>query len=256
MKRLLQLPPAIQQSLKEQRLIKVITGLSNFNVKSVEKIAKAAGLGGADLLDVGCDPHLVEVAAKVSSLPICVSAVNPELFPPAVDAGAALIEIGNFDSFYPKGIIFDAEKVLELTQITRKILPNIFLSVTVPHMLPLDQQAQLALNLIKEGADLIQTEGGTSAKPINPGAIGLIEKATPTLASTFTIAKAIKSSEETTPILCASGLSAVTAPLAIAAGASGIGIGSAINKLESELEMVAAVKNIKEAMHSMNRQFA
>ena len=34
---------------------------------------------------------------------------------------------------------------------------------------PLDQQAQLALDLVDAGADLIQSEGGTSAKPLGPG---------------------------------------------------------------------------------------
>ena len=40
------------------------------------------------------------------NLPICVSAVDPELFPAAMAAGAAMLEIGNFDSFYAQGRIF------------------------------------------------------------------------------------------------------------------------------------------------------
>jgi DhnA family fructose-bisphosphate aldolase class Ia len=52
----------------------------------------------------------------------------------------------------------------------------------------------------------------------------------------------------TVPVLCASGLSTVTAPMAIAAGASGIGVGSAINQLDNEVAMVAAVRSIVEAL--------
>ena len=48
--------------------------------------------------------------------------------------------------------------------------------------------------------------------------------------------------------MCASGLSSVTAPLAISAGAAGIGVGSAINKLNDELAMIAVVRSLVEAL--------
>ncbi len=38
--------------------------------------------------------------------------------------------------------------------------------------------------------------------------------------------------------MAASGISYLTAPLALAAGASGVGVGSAINKLNSDIAMV------------------
>ena len=37
-------------------------------------------------------------------------------------------------------------------------------------------QVRLAEMLEQEGADIIQTEGGTSSSPLNPGVHGLIEK--------------------------------------------------------------------------------
>ena len=154
-----------------------------------------------------------------------------------------MVEIGNYDSFYPQGRIFDAEEVLELTRHTRTLLPNVTLSVTVPHTLPLDRQEQLAIDLVAAGADLIQTEGGTSAHPLSPGVQGLIEKASPTLAAAHVISRAVA-----VPVLCASGLSAVTLPLAQAAGAAGVGVGSAINRLSDELAMVAVVRSLREAL--------
>ena len=246
MSRLSSLPTALQAALAERRALKVIAGLNNFDASSVARVARAAAAGAADLIDIACDAALVRLVREVApGLPVCVSAVEPELFVAAVAAGADMVEIGNFDSFYPQGIVFGADAVLELTRRTRALLPQVVLSVTVPHVLPLDQQEQLAADLAVAGADLIQTEGGTSAKPFSAGSLGLIEKAAPTLAAAHGISRAVS-----LPVLCASGLSAVTLPMAIAAGASGVGVGSAVNKLNDELAMVAVVRSLREALGS------
>ena len=180
MSRLSLLPAALRRSLEQRSALKVIAGLMNFEADSVARVARAAGMGGADLIDVACDPALVKLAIEASGgVPVCVSSVEPEQFPAAVAAGAVMVEIGNFDAFYPQGRIFGAEEVLELTRQTRALLPEVVLSVTVPHVLPMDQQQQLAVDLVAAGADLIQTEGGTSAKPFSPGSLGLIEKRLP-----------------------------------------------------------------------------
>ena len=250
MTRLAQLPISLRQRLEQRSALKVIAGLMNFDAASVARVARAAGHGGADLIDVACDPELVALAIRESGVPVCVSAVDPELFPAAVAAGAQMVEIGNFDAFYPQGRIFDAAEVLALTRQTRALLPDVVLSVTVPHVLPMDQQQQLAVDLVAAGADLIQTEGGTSAKPFSPGSLGLIEKAAPTLAAAHSISAALQQAGESAPVLCASGLSAVTLPMAIAAGAAGVGVGSAVNRLNDELAMVAVVRGLREALGS------
>ena len=239
----------LQRVFDQGRALKIITGLNNFDPDRVAATVKAADLGGATFVDIAADPNLVRLARKLTSLPICVSAVEPELFAIAVEAGADLIEIGNFDSFYAQGRRFEAEEVLALTQATRSLLPNITLSVTVPHILELDRQVQLAEALVKAGADIIQTEGGTSSTPTHPGTLGLIEKAAPTLAAAYEISRAIS-----VPVLCASGISSVTAPMAIAAGAAGVGVGSAINQLNSEVAMVAAVRSLVEALSTVSRE--
>ncbi len=250
MTRLKTLPVSLQKSFRNRSLLKVIAGLNNFNPESVFRISKAAGLGGADLLDIACEPKLVELAVKASNIPVCVSSVEPKLFPQAVKAGASIIEIGNFDTFYPDGRFFSADEVLSLAVESRRLLPQVVLSVTVPHILPLDGQAQLALDLADCGVDLIQTEGGTSSHPLSPGTLGLIEKAAPTLAGTLSIFTALKESNHNVPVICASGLSEVTVPMAISVGASGVGIGSAVNKLNSELAMIATVKGLRQALDS------
>ncbi|VEP17571.1 conserved hypothetical protein [Hyella patelloides LEGE 07179] len=235
--------PKLALALAKKNALKVISGLNNFNSDRVCQIVKAAEAGGATFVDIAVEPSLVKDVRRITNLPICVSAVEPELFVTAVEAGADLIEIGNFDSFYAQGIRFEAEEVLALTKQTRSLLPEITLSVTVPHILALDEQVQLAEALVDAGADIIQTEGGTSVKPVNPGVQGLIEKATATLAAAHSISHAVN-----IPVLCASGLSSVTVPMAIAAGASGVGVGSAINQLNDEVAMVAAVRSLTEAL--------
>jgi deoxyribose-phosphate aldolase len=239
--------PSLHQAFAQKQALKVISGLTNFNAEQVAMIVKAAERGGATFVDIAADPSLVKFVKQLIQIPVCVSTVEPEQFVAAVAAGADLIEIGNFDAFYAQGRRFEAAEVLELTRQTRTLLPEITLSVTVPHILELDQQVQLAEELVKAGADLIQTEGGTSSQPTHAGTLGLIEKAAPTLAAAHAISRAVN-----VPVLCASGLSDVTAPMAIAAGAAGIGVGSAINRLNDELAMVAAVRRLVEAMATAN----
>jgi deoxyribose-phosphate aldolase len=233
----------LQAAFASNQVLKVISGLNNFDRDRVAAVVRAAERGGATFVDIAADPDLVRMVRQLTSLPICVSAVEPQLFVACVEAGADLIEIGNFDSFYAQGIRFEADEVLALTQATRALLPEITLSVTVPHILTLDKQVELAQALVAAGADIIQTEGGTSSAPNHAGTLGLIEKAAPTLAAAYEISRAVS-----VPVLCASGLSSVTAPLAISAGAAGIGVGSAINKLDNELAMIAVVRSLLEAL--------
>jgi hypothetical protein len=251
------LPIALQQALGERRALKVIAGLANVDRRSVGRIARAAAAGGADLIDVACEADLVRlVATEAPGLPICVSAVEPARFAAAVEAGATMVEIGNFDVFYPLGRVFGGEEVLALTRRTRELLPHTVLSVTVPHLLPLDGQEQLAVDLAAAGADWIQTEGGTSARPFSAGTLGMIEKAAPSLAAANGISRALAAADLSLPVLCASGLSAVTVPMAFAAGASGVGVGSAVNRLEDEVAMVAVVRALREAIPAPAQQAA
>lgn len=232
-------------ALAQRRALKVISGLQNLNPISVRKVARAAEQGKATWIDIAAHAELVAIARQETSLPICVSAVDAGQLAMAAQAGASLVEIGNYDSFYAEGRLFSSAEVLYLARKTRALLPRTLLSVTVPHTLPLDQQAELAENLEHLGADFIQTEGGTSVDPVHGGVLGLIEKAAPTLAATYEISRVVS-----IPVICASGLSTVTVRMAIAAGASGVGVGKAINQLESEVAMVAQVRALVEALES------
>jgi len=242
------LPQTIKEELSSKSLLKVISGLNNFEVQSVKLISEAASLGGADLIDIACKPELVETAIEISSLPVCVSSVEPKLFIDSVKAGASLIEIGNYDTFYAQGINFSGEKVLNLTKETRDLLPDIPLSVTVPHTMSIDKQVDLAIKLVEEGVDIIQTEGGTSSNPYSPGIQGFFEKSVPTLAATYAIYQEFEKQSLNIPIMSASGLSQVTCPMAISCGASAVGVGSVVNKLDNLVSMIAVVRGLKESL--------
>ncbi|CAL5346294.1 unnamed protein product [Camellia sinensis] len=250
---------SVLRDFHERRALKIISGLQNFCRDNVASVVTAADKGGATHVDIACDPELVKLATSLTSLPVCVSSVDPAAFPAAVEAGALMVEIGNYDSFYEMGILFSPEqgvptveagalwsrsiRILNLTKETKRILPSVTLSVTVPHTLSLPDQVKLAERLEQEGVDIIQTEGGKCSNPSKAGVLGLIEKATPTLASVYSISRAVK-----VPVMCSSGLSAVTAPMAITAGAAGVGVGSAINKLNDVVAMVAEVRSIADSL--------
>lgn len=206
-------------------------------------VVTAADKGGATHVDIACDAELVKLAISLTSLPVCVSSVDPAEFLPAVEAGALMVEIGNYDSFYEAGIVFSADQISNLTKETRRLLPSVVLSVTVPHTLGLPDQVKLAEFLEQEGADIIQTEGGKCSHPSKSGVLGLIEKAAPTLAAAYSISRAVK-----IPVMCSSGLSAVTVPMAITAGAAGVGVGSAVNKLNDVVAMIAEVRSIADSL--------
>jgi hypothetical protein len=229
----------------DRRALKVISGLMNFDAELVSNVCKAADAGGASLVDIACDAELVKLARSVTSLPICVSSVEPERFVDCVEAGAEMVEIGNYDYFYTQGVTFSAQQVEELTRRTRELLPEIPLSVTIPHTLPMDQQVALAEALLAYGVDVIQTEGGMGAKPFSAGVLGMIEKAAPSLAAAHEISRCIGGKAY---VMAASGISDVTAPLAVAAGADGVGVGSAVNKLGDVTAMSFAVRRLAEAL--------
>jgi len=234
----------VLKPFQEGKALKIISGLNNFDPALVEKVAKAAHLGGATHIDIACDPDLVKIALNAGEgISVCVSAIEPQKFLAAVEAGASMIELGNFDSFYESGRVFSAKEVKDMTIETLQLLPNIPLAVTIPHTLDLTEQVELAKELEALGVSVLQTEGKYSINPSQGGVQGCIEKAAPTLAAAREISRAVS-----IPVMAASGLNEVTAPLAQAVGARGVGVGSAVNKLGDVILMTAVIKGIADAM--------
>jgi hypothetical protein len=234
--------PSILKPFHEQRALKIISGIANFDSESVEKISIASEASGATHLDIACDPTLVRIAKQnAPSVGLMVSSVVPERFVDCVEAGADMLEIGNFDACYEEGLEFNSLDVIDLVTRTQELCPNVPLSVTIPHKLSLEEQIGLAQSLEELNVDIIQTEGSTSVENLSPGLMGIFEKATPTLASSYAISRSVK-----IPVMCSSGINTHTAKLAMASGASGIGVGSAINKLSKTEEMKQKISELAE----------
>ena len=91
------------------------------------------------------------------------------------------------------------------------------------------------------GIDLIQTEGHYTTESNMTGARALMDRAELTLANTVELVRNVEM-----PIMTATGINPTTAPFAFAAGASAIGCGSCVNKLNSEISMIATVSSLVE----------
>lgn len=237
----------LQQDLKERKCVKIISGIANFNMTKIKMVVNAANLAGATAVDIAAKPEIVSEIRKNCNIALFASSVSPRELLTAIKNGADVAELGNFDALYTEGIKFSAEKVYELAVETLEFIGDSgLICITVPGHLPIKEQIDLADKLQELGIDFIQTEGAVLSKPHSPGALGLIEKASITLANTVELALNIKN----IPIITASGIGPVTAPMAIAAGASGIGVGKFVNNLSSEVEMLAATRSIIDSINT------
>ncbi len=116
-----------------------------------------------------------------------------------------------------------------------------FFSVTIPGEISTSDQIELAEKLEAMGIDLIQTEGHYTSEVELSGARALMDRAELTISNTIELARNVEM-----PIMTATGINPTTAPFAFAAGASAIGCGSCINKLTSDLAMVATISSLVE----------
>lgn len=232
-----------KQHLTEKRAVKVIAGIDNFDIENVKKVVSAAQSAGASAVDICAKPEIISEIRKMTDMPIFVSSTVPAELVKAVELGADAIELGNFDALYKKGMSFSAQDVLALTKETLDMLGDTktFFCVTVPGELEISEQIELARKLETMGIDLIQTEGHYSKDNQSAGVKGLMERAELTLSNTVELTRNVD-----VPVMTATGINPTTAPFAFAAGASAIGCGSCINKMDSELSMMATAKSLVE----------
>jgi len=231
--------------LKAKKCLKVIAGINNFNFNQVAKIVKASDILGVSCVDISADVDIIKHAVQTcTQTAVMVSSLLPEELATAQELGADLIELGNFEALYDKGIYYSAKHVYELAHEIIGFRKNSLVSVTIPGYLSVGEQIELALNLEDLGVDILQTEGAALVEASSAMALGQIEKTRLTLANTMELAKTV----ETAFIITASAITPDTAKLAIAAGASGVGVGKYINKLETEIELLAAIKSLQEAL--------
>ena len=232
---------SFKRALSEKRAVKIIAGIDNYDADKVRKVVLSADNAGASAVDICADPKIIAMVRTITDLPIFVSSIEPEELANAVALGADAVELGNFDALYKNGMSFSAEQVLNLAKRTKELVGSTFLCVTIPGELEIGEQVELARALEELGIDLIQTEGHFTNESPSNGVRGLIERAELTISNTIELSRNIE-----LPIMTATGINPTTASLAFAAGASAIGCGSCVNKLDSEIAMLAVSRSLVE----------
>ena len=232
-----------KKHLDEKRAVKIIAGIDNFDMESVKKVVASAEQTGASAVDICADEDIIKAVREMTDMPVFVSSIVPSQLARAVELGADAIELGNFDVLYKSGKTFSANEVLELTKETLALLKgnHVFFCVTIPGEIDINEQISLARELESLGIDLIQTEGHFAKTEQANGVRGLMERVELTISNTIELVRNVD-----IPVMTATGINPTTAPFAFAAGASAIGCGSCINKLSSEIAMIATSRQLVE----------
>nr|YP_009394915.1 hypothetical protein [Polysiphonia stricta]ARW63477.1 hypothetical protein [Polysiphonia stricta] len=238
---------SFDKDFKEKRVIKVITGISNTNVYQISKIAKAAELANASYLDVVANTQVVKFLKSFSSLPICVSSIETIDIYNCLAAGADIVEIGNYDFFYEKGIYLNSKQLIKLVNEIKNIAKNTLLCVTIPYYLDLNQQINLAQECESLGVDIIQTEGCYQSKTFKNLPLlsepSISNSLSTSLLSTYLISKYVD-----IPVITSSNVTNIFSHMAKFYGASGIGIGSAIRKQNTVYGMMQYIKQAQNSL--------
>ncbi|HEY9746220.1 MAG TPA: DUF561 domain-containing protein [Oculatellaceae cyanobacterium] len=237
---------AFKAAIAERRAVKVIAGIANFDVENVLAVARTAEAAGAHAVDVAARPEIIKAVRGVTSASIVASSVSPVELAEAVAAGADAVELGNFDALYDQGLFLSADDVLKLAEETVTLVAGkALVCITIPGHLTPESQAQLVQKLETLGVDLIQTEGAARVLAAEPVVKSLSqeEKEVLTLRNTKVLVNATR-----LPVMTASGLTADNVAKAFEAGAAAVGIGSYINKVASEADMIQRAKAVMESL--------
>jgi hypothetical protein len=236
----------LNQTLQNKTLVKAIAGISNVDLTSVGMVVTAANQAGVKAVDVAATPEVVAHARALTDAILFASSVDPQALLTAVEAGADVAELGNFDGLYAQGQFFGAEAVLALAQETMVLIgEKAPVCVTIPGHLSVTVQLELLAKLKAMGCFMVQTEGAIRLLGSTPEVklLATTEKALLAIENAKVLAKA-----NILPVMAASGLNASNVGLAISAGAVAVGIGSAINQLSTVEAMVAELSAIQKAV--------
>ena len=243
----------LKENLKKKKVIKIISGLSNFNLASIIKTIKAAEISGATYIDVASNPKLVKVLKSTTNLPICVSSIEPKDLYCCLLAGADILELGNYDVFYSKGISFSAFQIVNLVNEIKSFSKDKLLCVTIPHNLLLQDKVYLAQTLYKAGVVMVQTEGSIAKNKSFSSHESLILQTTNSSSSALSTSYAISKYTDM-PVIASSGINSVSAPIAISYGASGVGICSSLSNYNSIFQKVDYINQVISSINMFKSQ--
>jgi len=245
----------------QKSLVKIISGIQNYDKQKSLYVSMAAELGEATAIDICDDPEIIKPIRALVQMPIFISSIDPIKLIAGVSYGADVLEIGNYEPFYKIEKMFTPSEIIELAKFVKKSISSLqrpteqapLLSCTVPATLEIENQIKLGKELLDLGVDILQTEGFLQATPPsdrNDATYNDILKAASTLANTIELRKALPNAH----IITASGITPTTIPLALGAGANGIGIGTYISSVTTQDEMTERVKEVIEKVHGFSLQ--
>jgi len=242
----------IGNELQNRQVVKIITGINNFEISSIIKKIKAAEIGGATYIDIAANTKILEIVKSLTNLPICVSSIDPLELYNCYLAGADIVELGNFDIFYSKNIYFSSDQIINLAKETLSYINNVNICMTIPHTLSLYEQIKTGIELKHLGIKLLQTEGISTVRQNHYHDVNKIfaniNKASSALSSSYAFSDCLN-----LPIMASSGIDSLSAPIAIYYGASAVGIGSALNNFQTIYEQA---QYINEVVNSVSYQSA
>lgn len=141
--------------------LKVIAGIENFDAESIRAVATAAD-GVADAIDLSADEAAVRWVKAHTGLSVFVSSLDPALLAQAVEWGTDWVELGNFQPIYDRGALINPAMVMDWTRELQALVQGrARICVTIPGILPVAEQVELARQIQAAGADLIQIENVT-----------------------------------------------------------------------------------------------
>lgn len=251
----------VLNALKNESLVKIISGIQNYDKQKSLYVSMAAELGGATAIDICDDPEIIKPIRALVQMPVFISSIDPIKLVAGVTYGADVLEIGNYEPFYKIGKIFTPGEIIELAKFVKKSISSLqrpieqipLLSCTIPATLEVENQIKLAKELLNLGVDILQTEGFLQDTPVsdrNDTTYNDILKAASTLANTIELRKALPNAY----IITASGITPTTIPIVMASGTNGIGIGTYISSVTTQDEMTERVQEIIEKVHGFPLQ--
>jgi hypothetical protein len=234
----------LKSVLNRNEVLKIIIGLNNFSLNDIISQAKAAEIGGATYVDIAANINIVHEIKQICNLPLCVSSIDPDELFACFQAGVDILEVGNFDIFYKKGIMLSPINVLDIAKDIMYRAPLACICVTIPHTLCLLDQICLAKQLESLGVDMIQTEGFSSKSKKDFYLVNSLRESSSALSTTYALFKNIK-----VPIISSSGMNPLSAAIAVSYGASGIGLGSFLLKFHDLIDRSMSIQSIIQSMH-------
>ena len=141
--------------------LKVIAGIENFDAGNIREVAIAAN-GIAAAIDVSVDEASVRWIKAHTDLQVFVSSLDPKALAESLDWGTDWVELGNFQPIYDRGAVINPDMVMTWTrELVSLVKDSARICVTLPGILDLKAQIQLAQDLELLGVDLLQIENIT-----------------------------------------------------------------------------------------------